>query len=203
MHYLLLIFIFSKLPFFFFFFPSLCLPLLCRSTPLSPFPSSFDFRVGGFAWIFSEIKQGRIFPENEMGGRKKSNFFLFSLGFCMDFLGNQTENEWGRKKKQFFCFPQGFAWIFSEIKRKINGGGKKAIFFVFLRVLHEFSRKSNKDEFSQKMKGGRRRRQIQKTQGAKEKAIFLVFLGGGFSRKSNEDEFSRKRMGGTGEQKKK
>ena len=52
----------------------------------------------GFAWIFSEIKRKR------MGAEKKA-IFLFSLGFCMDFLGNQTENEWRRKKSNFFCFP--------------------------------------------------------------------------------------------------
>ena len=109
---------FRNYPFFFsFFFPLLCFPLLCRSTPLSPFPSSFDFRVGGFAWIFSEIKRGRIFPENEMRGPKKSNFFLFFLGVLYRF---------SRK---------------SNGKRM--GAGKKAIFFVFLRVLHGFSRKSN------------------------------------------------------------
>ena len=41
-------------------------------------------------------------------------------------------------------------------------------------------------------------KQIQKTQGAKEKQIFWFSLGvlNGFSRKSNEDEFSRKSNGG-------
>ena len=41
-------------------------------------------------------------------------------------------------------------------------------------------------------------KQIQKTQGAKEKQFFWFFLGvlDGFSRKSNENEFSRKSNGG-------
>ena len=41
-------------------------------------------------------------------------------------------------------------------------------------------------------------KQIQKTQGAKEKQIFWFSLGvlNGFSRKSNEDEFPRKSNGG-------
>ena len=41
-------------------------------------------------------------------------------------------------------------------------------------------------------------KQIQKTQGAKEKHFFWFSLGvlHGFSRKSNEDEFSRKLNGG-------
>ena len=41
-------------------------------------------------------------------------------------------------------------------------------------------------------------KQIQKTQGTKEKQFFLFSLGvlHGFSRKSNEDEFTRKSNGG-------
>ena len=129
MHYLLFIFIFPKLPSFFFILS--CLPLLCRSTPLSPFPSSFDFRVGVLHGFSRKSNKGEFSRKTKWGPEKKQFFFvflgvlygfsrksngkrmgaekkaifLFSLGFCMDFLGNQTENEWRRKKSNFFCFP--------------------------------------------------------------------------------------------------
>ena len=71
------------------------------------------------------------------GSKKKGNFFGFSWGFCMDFLGNQTrmnfpgnwmgavartdpKSVWSKKKAIFFCFPWGFCMDFLRNQTRMN-----------------------------------------------------------------------------------
>ena len=74
--------------------------------------------------------------------KKKSNFFGFPQGFCMDFLRNQTRMNFfgsqmgatmartdpeniGSKKKQFFGFPWGFCMDFLENQTRMNFSGNR------------------------------------------------------------------------------
>ena len=97
---------------------------------------------------------------------KKSKFFGYPWGFCMDFLGNQNEDEFSRKsnggwiflgiKRGFFLLPsssppfdfrENSSSFFEKIHAKPLGITKKIDFFfapVFSRwvsILHSISRK--------------------------------------------------------------
>ena len=57
----------------------------------------------------------RTDPENT-GSKKKSNFFCFPWGFCMDFLGNQTRMNFPGNR-----MGDGFSWESNECCKKIKG----------------------------------------------------------------------------------
>ena len=102
------------------------------------------------------------------GAKKKSIFFCFPWGFCMDFLKNQTRMNFPGNRME-----DGFSW------------GSNGDFFCFLRfrcrcVFQPGSKIMDLGFMKFKSNGTTAKRpleQIQKTQGAKKNNFFLVFLG--------------------------
>ena len=56
--------------------------------------------------------------QKTQGAKKKSNFFGFRWGFCMDFLGNQTRMNFPENR-----MGDGFSW-------ESNGGCKNKIIII-------------------------------------------------------------------------
>ena len=131
------------------------------------------------------------------GFQKISPIFRYFIGIFTDFSGNfpifptsparaqDTKSVQFFFKKKYQCYLVIWSWC----------AGKGCVFQPASKIvdLGFVKFKSNGTTAKRPLK------QIQKTQGAKDKQFFFLFSLGvlhGFSRKSNEDEFSRKSNGG-------